>query len=41
MCQVKTLGPQVEWIVRSHIGCRGERIIVYKGVETVSIDTSY
>ena len=29
----RTLGPQEGWIVRSHIGWRGERSILYKGVE--------
>ena len=27
-------GPQGGWIVRSHIGWRGEQSIPYKGVET-------
>ena len=31
---VRTLGPEREWIVRSHIGWGGERNNVYKGVET-------
>ena len=31
---VRILGPQGRWIVRSHIGWRGERNIPYKGVET-------
>ena len=30
----RTLDPEGEWIVRSHVGWGGERIIVYKGVET-------
>ena len=30
----KTLDPEGEWIVRSHIGWGGERNIFYKGVET-------
>ena len=30
---VRTLGPQVVWIVRSHISWRGERDIPHKGVE--------
>ena len=30
----RTLGPQREWIVRSHISWRGERSIPYEGVET-------
>ena len=30
----RTLGPQEGWIVRSHIGWRGEQNIPYKGVET-------
>ena len=31
---VRTLGPEVGWIVRSHIGWGGEQNILYKGVET-------
>ena len=30
----RTLGLEGGWIVRSHIGWTGERIILYKGVET-------
>ena len=30
----RTLGPKGGWIVRSHIGWKGERNILYKGVET-------
>ena len=30
----RTLSPEGGWIVRSHIGWRGERSILYKGVET-------
>ena len=30
----KKLGPEGGWIVRSHVNWRGERSIVYKGVET-------
>ena len=32
----RTLGPKGKWIVRSHIGWRGERNILYEGVETPS-----
>ena len=28
------IGPQMGWIVRSHIGWGGEQIILFKGVET-------
>ena len=30
----RTLGPEGEWIMISHIGLRGERNTLYKGVET-------
>lgn len=30
----KDIGSRKEWIVRSYIGCEGERNILYKGVET-------
>ena len=32
----RMLGLEGGWIVRSHIGWRGERNILYKGVETSS-----
>ena len=32
----RTLGPEGGWIGRSHIGWRGERNILYKGVEISS-----
>ena len=32
-CTSEDAGPQEGWIVRSHIGWRGERNILYKGVE--------
>ena len=31
---VWTLSLQVRWIVRSHVGWRGEGSILYKGLET-------
>ena len=33
-CASEDAGPQKEWIVRSHIGFRGERNILCKCVET-------
>ena len=33
-CASKDTVPQEEWIVRSHIGWRGEQSILYKGVKT-------
>ena len=33
-CANEDVGPPQGWIVRSHIGWRGERSIPYKGVET-------
>ena len=33
-CASEDVGPPRGWIVRSHIGWRGERNIPYKGVET-------
>ena len=35
-CASEEAGPPRGWIVRSHIGWRGERNIPYKGVETSS-----
>ena len=32
-CASEDAGPQGEWIVRSHIACRGERSTPYKDVE--------
>ena len=32
-CASEDVGLQGEWIVRSHIGWRGERRIPYKGVQ--------
>ena len=37
----RTLGPNGGWIVRSHIGWRGERSIFYKGVETSPYKTCF
>ena len=33
-CASKDVGPLKGWIVRSHVGWKGERSISYKGVET-------
>ena len=33
-CDSEDVGLQGEWIMRSHIGWRGERNILYEGVET-------
>ena len=33
-CASEDAGPPRGWIVRSHVGCRGERNIPYKDVET-------
>ena len=33
-CVSEDAGPSRGWIVRSHIGWRGEQSIPYKGVET-------
>ena len=35
-CASEDSGPQGGWIVRFHIGWRGERSILYKGVDTSS-----
>ena len=31
---MRTLGPEMRWIVESHIGWEGERNTLYKGLET-------
>ena len=33
-CASEDAGPPRGWIVRSHVGCKGERNISYKDVET-------
>ena len=33
-CASENVGPQRGWIMRSHVGWRGDRNILYKGVET-------
>ena len=38
---MRTLGPEWGWNVRSHISWRGERNILYKGVETSSYQTRF
>ena len=37
----RTLGAPKGWIVRSHIGLRGERNIPYKGVETFPLQMHF
>ena len=37
----KHTGPRRRWIVRSHIGWREKRSILYKGVETTSYKTRF
>ena len=40
-CASEDAGPQEGWIVRSHIGWRGKRNILYKGVKTSSKHTRF
>ena len=40
-CASKDVGPQRRWIVKSHIGWRGERSISYKGVKVFSYQTRF
>ena len=37
----RTLGPKGGWIMRSHIGWRGKRNILYKGMETSPWQTRF
>ena len=40
-CAYKDAEPQRGWIVRSHLGWRGKRSILYKGVETSPEQTRF